>query len=84
MDNEEISDVLSASHHQPILPSWMLIHEFAEIVELVLDDPITGSIAAPQLAVPGLLLLKPDGSVALQPSCWQTFSILFGRDYLHS
>lgn len=40
-------------------------NKIGEIIEFVVEDPVLGSITAPEFSVPGLLFLQPDCSVAL-------------------
>jgi len=49
----------------------MPIEVGAQVVKLVVDDPVFRSIATPQLGVPGFFLIKPGFRIALDASGWQ-------------
>ena len=71
VDDEEVGDVLALGHRQPASAPWMPIEVGAQVVKLVVDDPVFRSIATPQLGVPGFFLIKPGFRIALDASGWQ-------------
>ena len=66
VDDEEVSDVLSLGHGQPVATAGVSVDVVLQVVEFVLDDPVLRCVTAPQLSVSLLLLVHPDLRVAFE------------------
>ena len=75
VNDEEVGDVLALRHCQPAAASGVPVEVGAEVVELVVDDPILGSVAPPQFRVPRPLLIEPCLRIALNSSGWERFPV---------